>query len=253
MRWNISYFGVKDLFTIINLLGGVFGIYFALEGDLTYAGYAIFAGYIFGDAVDGTVARLTHTSNKFGSEFDAAADHLSQGIAPTVIAYVAFTMAGHQRLGLVVMAFLMTTASIRMARFQVAEFNYPLTYCGLPRTVSGLLTISVPNATIFFKYSVIPYEGLAALLILAGILNLCPIPYMTHKGRKLQLWLKPFVVAFLVVPFVLLAVAPQFVYDFLAFVTFGYMLTAWIPLLPEERREFWAEYKRWSREVAARK
>jgi len=253
VRWNIGYFGVKDLFTIINLLGGVFGIYFALEGNLPYAGYAIFAGYIFGDALDGTVARLTHTSNRFGGEFDAAADHLSQGIAPPIIAYVAFTMAGHQWLGIGVLAFMVTTASIRMARFQVAEFDYPLTYCGLPRTVSGLLTISVPNATIFFHYSVIPYEGLAALLILAGILNLCPIPYMTHKGRKLQLWTKPFVVVFLVGPFVLAALAPQFVYDFLAFTTFGYMLTAWIPLLPEERRAFWAEYKRWSHEVAIRK
>jgi len=253
VRWNIGYFGVKDLFTIVNLLGGVFGIYFAMEGDTVYAGYAIFAGYVFGDALDGTVARLTNTSNRFGGEFDCAADHLSQGIAPTVIVYAAFTEAGYQWLGLGVMAFLMTTASIRMARFQVDEFDYPLTYCGLPRTVSGLICISLPNATIFFKNSIVPYEGLAALLVLVGILNLCPIPLASHKGRKLQWWLKPLVTSFLVMPFVLFFVAPQFLYDFLFFITFGYMLTAWIPLLPEERRAFWTEYKRWSRAVATRK
>ncbi len=49
MRWNIGYFGVKDLFTMINLLGGVGGIYFALNGQLAYAAYSIFCGWMFGD------------------------------------------------------------------------------------------------------------------------------------------------------------------------------------------------------------
>ena len=253
MRWQISYFGVKDLFTLINLAGGVVAIYFAFAGDIDLAGYAIFAGYIFGDSLDGFVARKTKTANRFGAEFDAAVDHFSQAVAPAIIVYVAFTMAGHQMLGLGLLGVLMTTASIRQARFQVHDFNYPITYCGLPRTVSGLIAISYPNSTIFFKHSVIPYEGAALLLVLVAILNLCPIPYMTHKGRKLQLYTKVLATAFILVPFALAAAAPDFVYDFLFFITFGYALAAWIPLHPHERREFWVEYKRWSREVSTRK
>ncbi len=250
MRWSIGYFGVKDLFTIINLLGGVVGIHFALAGRLDYAGYAIFAGFVFGDALDGLVARATHTANRFGGEFDAAVDHLSQAIAPAIIVYCGFEGAGHLYLGLATMALLITTATIRQARFQVAPFRYPLTYAGLPRTVSGLVAISLPNSTLFFEYSVLSYPGAAALLAVIAALNLSPFPYMTHKGRKLQGWTKPFVAAFLAGPFVLFFVAPDFVYDFLFVVTFGYALTAWIPLLPEERREYWAEYRRWSRELA---
>ena len=34
MRWNIGYFGAKDLFTLINLSGGLFGVYFAFQGDI---------------------------------------------------------------------------------------------------------------------------------------------------------------------------------------------------------------------------
>lgn len=252
MRWNIGYFGVKDLFTIINLLGGVLGIYFAFEGQIEYAGYAIFAGYIFGDSLDGQVARLTRTSNAFGGEFDSAADHIGQGVGPAIIVFAAYRLAGYETLGIVLMAALITTASIRQARFNVDAFKYPLTYCGLPRTISGIVAVSLPNSTLFFKESNLGYEGAAVVLMLTAILNLCPVPYMTHKGRKLQTYVKPFVVLFFVAPVLLVLFAPQFLYDFIFVWTFGYALTAWIPLTPTERREYWAEYKRWSHQVAVK-
>lgn len=254
MKWSIGYFGIKDLFTVINLLGGVGGIYFALEGNLEWAGYSIFAGYIFGDALDGPVARLTRTSNKFGSEFDAAADHVAQAIAPAIIVYVAFTTGGHQYLGLGLMALLFATASIRQARFNVADFNYPLTYCGLPRTISGLVAISLPNSTLFFENGVITFEVAAGILALVAILNLCPVPYMTHKGKRhMQIYVKLLVLTFLAAPLVLFVFAREFVYDALFVYTFGYALTGWIPLSPDERREFWTEYRRWAREVDTRR
>ena len=65
MRWNIGPFGVKDLFTLVNLLGGIFAIHFVAVGDPTYAGYALLAGFMLGDTLDGPVARLTGTANKF--------------------------------------------------------------------------------------------------------------------------------------------------------------------------------------------
>jgi CDP-diacylglycerol---serine O-phosphatidyltransferase len=251
--WAIGYFGVKDLFTIINLLGGVIGIVLAFRGQLDYAGYAIFIGYLLGDVLDGPVARLTNTSNRFGGEFDAAADHVSQAIAPAIFVYVAFSSAGHDKLGIALLAVLITTASIRQARFAVEPFNYPLTYCGLPRTVSGLVTISLVNSLLFFKYSMLGYYGAAAVLVLTALLNLAPIPYMTHKGRKIQGYVKPFVAGFLLIPPVMIVFAPAFVFDVLFVITFGYAMTAWIPIQPNERREFWAEYKRWSSVVASRK
>jgi hypothetical protein len=60
-------------------------------------------------------------------------------------------------------------------------------------------------------------------------------------------------VAFLVIPPLMMLFAREFVFDVLFFITFGYALGAWIPVKPEERREFWAEYKRWSAVVASRK
>lgn len=253
MRWNIGYFGAKDLFTLINLSGGLFGVYFAFQGDIQLAAYAIFAGYMFGDTLDGKVARLTNTSNRFGSEFDAVTDHFSQGIAPAVIVFSGYRMAGHETLGLLLMCTLIATASIRYARTLVHPFNYPLTWVGLPRTVSGIIAASLPNSHLFLQDAIYGYEGGAIILFVIAALNLAPIPYTTHKGRKLQTYVKIIIAIFFVVPVLLFVFAREFVFDFLFFWTLLYVGTGWIPLSPTERREFWAEYKRWSREVATTK
>jgi phosphatidylserine synthase len=253
VKWSVSYFGVKDLFTIINLMGGVAGIVLAFHGQIAWAGYSIFAGYLFGDVLDGPVARWTNTANRFGSEFDAASDHVGQAFAPAVIAYVAFRDGGHEALGVAVLASYLLTATIRQARFAVTPFNYPLTYCGLPRTVSGLIMVSMPNSLLFFGESPLGYNGAAAFLIVVAALNLSPIPYMTHKGSRLPGYLKALVAMFLLGPVVMVAMAPQFAYDLLFVITFGYAMGAWAPLTSDERREYWVEYKRWSHEVASLK
>ncbi|HUH03012.1 MAG TPA: hypothetical protein VML75_13540, partial [Kofleriaceae bacterium] len=71
--------------------------------------------------------------------------------------------------------------------------------------------------------------------------------------RKLQGYVKVLVLMFLAVPPVMVFAAPEFVYDVLFFITFGYAMGAWIPIQPDERRDFWREYKRWSHVVATRR
>jgi len=170
-----------------------------------------------------------------------------------VIAYVAFRAAGHESLGIAVLAAHILTSTIRQSRFSVARFHYPLTYAGLPRTVSGLIVLAMPNTMLFFGDSPLGYEGAAAFLIFVAALNLSPIPYMSHKGRKLPGYLRVLVGTFLLAPVLMVAVMPQFAYDLLFIITFGYAMGGWAPLTVQERREYWAEYKRWSHEVATRK
>jgi phosphatidylserine synthase len=253
VRWSVGYFGVKDLFTVINLLGGVLGIYFAMHGRIDLAGYALFAGFLFGDALDGQVARLTKTGNRFGGEFDRATDHLAQGIVPAIVVYEGYALMGREVTGVVLMALLVTTASIRQARLSTVPFEFPH-YCGLPRTVSGFVALSLPNCELFFRGQPWGPEIGIGVIGLMAILNLAPIPYMGHRGkRKMQGYVKIVALLFLTAPLLLFAFARVYLYDFIFACSFGYALTAWIPLLPEERRAFWAEYRRWSAEVASQK
>jgi phosphatidylserine synthase len=251
MRWGYGFFGVKDIFTIINLLGGVVAIYFAALGDPVSAGYAVLAGYFFGDVLDGPIARATKTGNRFGGEFDSAADHLAQGIAPAIIVFTAYRLGGHAMMGLFLMAALITTASIRNARFGVAKFDSPLTYCGLPRTVSGFIALSLPN-TGMFRESPHGYEYGAIIVAVMAALNLIPIPYMTHRGRrKMQLWVKLLVIAFLSLPLGVFIFARSYTFDIIFMFSFGYAAGAWVPVHPDERKAFYAEYRRWAAEVAS--
>jgi phosphatidylserine synthase len=253
MRWSVGYFGVKDLFTMVNVLGGVFGIYYAAIGEPAMAGYAIIAGYLFGDALDGPVARLTKTGNRFGSEFDSAADHIGQGIAPAVVVFSAYRLGGHEILGLLLMAALISTASIRQARFNVAKFDFPLTYCGLPRTVSGLVALAFPSS-MFFKHAPLGFAIGTVVIGVVAALNIVPIPYMTHRGqRAMQWWVKPLVASFLVSPIVAFFVARDYTFDVMLAHSMAYVAAGWLPVLPDERRAFYAEYRRWAHEVATLK
>jgi phosphatidylserine synthase len=251
MRWNIGPFGVKDLFTLVNLMGGVIAIVFVIEGNLPAAGTALLLGYLLGDTLDGPVARLTKTSNKFGSEFDTATDHFVQAIAPAVIVYAAYARGGHPTAGLVLMALIVACASIRQALFTVAKMGDPLMYCGLPRTVSGYGAMAYVLSHVFFTLNPARYAVGALVIAAFALLNLLPIPYMTHRGgRRMQTHVQLLVFAFLVTPVAAFFVAPSYVFDVLFFWLFGYAAAAWIPIYPEEKRAFYARYRAWAKEVS---
>jgi phosphatidylserine synthase len=253
MRWSVGWFGVKDLFTMLNLLGGVLGIYWAAEGNPTWAAFAILGGYFLGDALDGPVARATGTGNRFGAEFDSAADHLGQGIAPAVVVFAAYRAHGDTRLGLALMALLITTASLRQARFNVDRFDFPLAYCGLPRTISGIVALSCPNSTVLAEGPCGPTIG-AGIIVGVAILNLVPIPYMTHRGgRKMQLWAKLLVISFLTLPLIFFVLAPHRLFDLMLIYGLGYTAGGWLPLSRQERSAYFVEYRRWARVLATAK
>jgi phosphatidylserine synthase len=251
MRWNIGPFGLKDLFTLVNLMGGVAAIVFVIEGNLPAAGTALLLGYLLGDTLDGPVARLTKTSNKFGSEFDTATDHFVQAIAPAVIVYAAYARGGHPTTGLVLMALIVACATIRQALFTVAKMGDPLMYCGLPRTVSGYGAMAYVLSHLFFTLNPARYTVGTVVIAAFALLNLLPIPYMTHRGgRRMQTHVQLLVFAFLVTPVAAFFIAPNYVFDVLFFWMFGYTATGWIPIYPEEKRAFYARYRAWAKEVS---
>ena len=49
-------FGIKDLFTTINLLGGIVAICLCIDGHPYAAGVSVMIGYLCGDTLDGYIA-----------------------------------------------------------------------------------------------------------------------------------------------------------------------------------------------------
>ena len=253
MRLTVGPFGAKDLFTLVNLLGGIFCVHFVVTGQPTLAGYALLAGYLLGDTLDGPIARLTKTSNKFGSEFDTATDHFVQGIAPALIVYAVYARAGQTVNGIVLMAVLITCATVRQALFSVAKMGDPLMYTGLPRTVSGYCAMAYVLSSFFFGMNPVGYTLGGFIIPALALLNLLPIPYMTHRGqRRMQTFVKILVIGFLVLPAATFLLARQYAFDVLFVFCFGYAAFAWIPIYPQEKKAFFARYRQWTTEVSAK-
>jgi CDP-diacylglycerol--serine O-phosphatidyltransferase len=250
MRWNVGPFGLKDIFTLVNLMGGVGAIVFAVQGRPLAAGTALLLGYLLGDTLDGPVARATKTSNQFGSEFDTATDHFVQAIAPAIIVYTVYAAGGHGAAGVALMSVIITCATVRQALFSVAKMGDPLMYCGLPRTVSGYGAMAYVLSHFFFDMNPARYLVGAILITAFSLLNLLPIPYMTHRGkRKMQAHVQLLALGFLLTPVTAFFVARQYVFDVLFFWMLGYAATAWIPIYPPEKRAFYARYRAWAEEV----
>jgi phosphatidylserine synthase len=243
---QIGPFGVKDLFTLVNLGSGVVALHLLFDGEPRHAGYAIILGFLFGDLLDGQVARRTGTSNRFGAELDSVSDHFVHVIVPAILFYAAYRGGGHELLGLAVAGVLIATATIRHALFAAERFDFPLAWCGLPRTVSGFVALAFPLSRFFFADNPARWATGAAVVVVLSVLNLVPIPYMTHRGqRKMQTYGKVAVGLFLITPAVAFALDRAYLFDAFFVWTFGYALLGWFGVRPDERKAFYAEHRRW--------
>jgi phosphatidylserine synthase len=234
-------FGIKDIFTTINLLGGIVGICLCIDGRPFEAGLAVMAGYIFGDTLDGYVARKLKSANAFGAEFDTIADHTSHVIAPAAIVYTVYRDVGllpapwNQVLAIALASSLVISVSVRHARNIVSPVNYKGVWAGLPRSVLGFLAIGYCNATLA------PHAPggwwLGVVLIPAmGIATLTYLPFPNHHMKRSHFWYVNILIAlFFATTLGLVVVNPKFFFDVLFFWMAGYSMSAWMSLTPEER------------------
>jgi len=242
----IGPFGLKDVFTLVNLLSGVVAVHYALNGQARDAGYAVIAGFLFGDLLDGFVARATRTGNRFGSQFDTITDHFVHVMVPGLVLYTVYDRAGHATLGLVALGLLVAGASIRHALFAAEPFDFPLCWCGLPRTIVGFCALSYPLTHLFAH---LPSPYLLGTVLVAGlsVLSVVPVPYMTHRGeRGLQWYVKAGVVVFVLSFPVAFLFARDYFFDVLFVWYFGMAVAGWSTVHPDERKQFKAEYRRWA-------
>ncbi|MDR0356079.1 MAG: CDP-diacylglycerol--serine O-phosphatidyltransferase [Deltaproteobacteria bacterium] len=119
-----------NLFTTMSLFCGFYSIISSVRGNYTLASYLILVAAIM-DALDGTVARMTNTTSRFGVEYDSLCDLLSFGAAPSVLVYLwaldnvrmsALPSPDYKTIGLgVIVAFIfLACGAMRLARFNVS-------------------------------------------------------------------------------------------------------------------------------------
>jgi len=108
---------LPSLFTTANLFAGFYAIVAAMNGEFGLAPLAIFVAMLL-DALDGRVARITHTESEFGLQYDSLVDMVSFGLAPALVMYE-WALGGLGKLGWLAAFIFVAGAGLRLARFNV--------------------------------------------------------------------------------------------------------------------------------------
>ncbi len=108
---------LPNTLTLCGMFGGFYAILMCLNSNYVHAAWAILIAIIF-DGLDGWVARLTHSTTKFGIQLDSLSDLVAFGIAPAVLIY-SWGLHFFGRIGWGAAFFYVICGALRLARFNV--------------------------------------------------------------------------------------------------------------------------------------
>ncbi len=178
---------IANFLTVLNLVSGLFGLYFLLiEQRLDWAVYAMFTG-IFFDYIDGFVARITHTSGELGLQLDTLADMVTSGVLPGMMLFQVLRnfVFDHALTAFAFAVLVPVSTAIRLAKFNI-DTRQKFGFIGLPAPANALMIASVfwvlfvsPGSR-FFAFYGHPVFLILFTLFSALILN-APIPLMAIK------------------------------------------------------------------------
>ena len=216
-RLSRGLFVLPTLFTVGNLFCGYLSIWSSIRGTFDVSAYLIIAAGIL-DALDGRIARMTHSTSAFGEQYDSMADLVSFGVAPAVLAY-SWGLADFHRLGWMVSFLFVVCGSMRLARFNIQAHVVDKRYfVGLPIPAGAGTIATVVLATPERLVSRVWMGGLLGLTIVLSYLMISTIRYRSFKEldlrRRRPAWILPAIALF----FAIVAYRPEIALATLALV-----------------------------------
>jgi len=202
---------LPNLFTSMNIFCGFYSIISAVEGRFVHAAVSILIGGVF-DLLDGKIARATHTTSRFGVEYDSLSDLISFGLAPAVLMYL-WAMQPLGRLGWLAAFMFMICGALRLARFNTAtaaagaDSSY---FQGIPIPAAACMIVSI--VLFFSRFTIDPGPfTILFLIMLYGLafLMVSSIKYNSFKNAELFKSLKFNRLVGLILVFVAIAYEPS--------------------------------------------
>jgi CDP-diacylglycerol--serine O-phosphatidyltransferase len=174
---------LPNLLTSISLFAGFYSMVSTIDGKYTHAAVAIFISAIF-DMLDGRVARMTHSSSRFGVEYDSLSDVIAFGVAPGLLAYMwALRSYGHGKFGWLAAFLFVACGALRLARFNIQVDNVQKKqFLGLPIPAAASV---VAGAVLFYSwlgFTVGPQSVFMPILIyILAFLMVSDVRYYSFK------------------------------------------------------------------------
>lgn len=133
---------IPNTITLLNLLSGVIGIIWVINGNIVSGAYFIILGAVF-DFFDGFAARLLHVQGELGKQLDSLADLVSFGVLPGMILFqmtkVSTSIEWLPYLTLIVPLF----SAVRLAKFNL-DTRQSDKFIGLPTPANALFISTLP-------------------------------------------------------------------------------------------------------------
>ena len=177
------YKHIPNTITSMNLLAGIMGVIFTLEGRLEWALPLMILAAVF-DFCDGLAARLLDAHSPIGGELDSLADLVSFGVLPSLMLYKVMP-ADAPVLVRFLPLFVAVMSAVRLAKFNVDD-RQTLDFLGLPTPSCAMVCGSL--AYFLQAGGGVPSGAgpwlVAAVAVILGLLLVSEIPMFGMKIKK---------------------------------------------------------------------
>jgi CDP-diacylglycerol--serine O-phosphatidyltransferase len=173
---------LPNLITTAGLFCGFYSIIASLRGDFFVAALAVMAANVF-DVLDGRVARVTHTTSRFGIEYDSLCDLVAFGVAPGILVY-RWALEPWGTFGWLAASLYVTCGALRLARFNVQLDNVEKRhFIGLPIPAAAEVVASTVVLYYFFGGDGATYRHLIVLIMVYALaaLMVSNVRYFSFK------------------------------------------------------------------------
>src|SRR5215471_5304435 len=207
-RLSRGLFILPTLFTVGNLFCGYLSIWCSIRGTFELAAVLIIAAGVL-DALDGRIARMTHSTSEFGEEYDSLADLVSFGVAPAVLAY-SWGLSDFHRLGWMASFLFVVCGSMRLARFNIQTHIVDKRYfVGLPIPAAAGAVATIVLATPERLVSRMWMTGLLVLTFILAFLLISTIRYRSFKDLDLKRRRPAWILPAIAIVFMVIAYRPE--------------------------------------------
>ena len=176
---------LPNFITLLNLLSGVVGILWVLEGQLLYGAYFVILSAGFG-FLDGFAARLLKVQSDMGKELDSLADVVSFGVLPGILLYsLTKAQTDSQVLPYLTLIIPMLSA-YRLAKFNL-DTRQSDRFIGLPTPANALLLSTLPHLVAHWPELAPWVTSPIALVVIAwatSILLVSELPLIALKFKN---------------------------------------------------------------------
>ena len=142
--------------------------------------------------LDGTVAKITHTTSEFGKELDSLCDLVSFGAAPAVLIYTAYLVESNSgnssvaRYGAVMAIIYVICGALRLARYNVFQAGTRDFFTGLPIPAAAGTVASFVLFADYWKWHV-AFWVLGPLTLGLAYLMVSAIRYPKDRMKEMAL------------------------------------------------------------------